>query len=108
MVTLPVRPLISALEWLMMTNFAKVVFFLGSSMKRTPEISMYFCSGLVLAPGFAAGFSTAAAGAGPLPAELRLVENIQMSPKTTPAMAIAKRMVIAHTGRFMPRAGADA
>jgi hypothetical protein len=31
-----------------------------------------------------------------------------MSPKTTPAMAIAKRMVIAHTGRFMPRAGAGA
>ena len=69
---------------------------------------MYFCSGLVLVPGFAAGLSTLAMGAGPLPAEPRLVETIQRIPKTTPAMAIAKRMVISQTGRFSPRAGAGA
>ena len=67
---------------------------------------MYFCSGLVLAPGFAAGFSTLAMGAGPLPAELRLVDNIQIIPNTTPAIARAKRIVIIHTGRLSPRVGA--
>src|SRR5260370_40203626 len=107
MVTLPASPLISASEWLTRTNFA-IVFFLASCTKRTPETSMYFCRGLVLVPGFAAGLSTVAMGAGPLPAEPRLVDTIQRIPKTTPAMAIAKRIVINHTGRFRPRAGAGA
>src|ERR1035441_1753376 len=69
MVTLPARPLISAGEWLMRRNFTIGAWFLGSLTKRTPATSMYFCSALVLAPGFAAGLSTVAMGAGPLPAE---------------------------------------
>src|ERR1035437_10952650 len=102
MVTLPARPLISAGEWLMMRNFTIGAWFLGSLTKRTPVTSLYFCSGVVLAPGFAAGLSTVAMGAGPLPAEPRLVDNSAMIPNTTPPMASAQRIVITHTGRMSP------
>src|SRR5579871_97552 len=61
MVTLPARPLTSASEWFVSVNFTWSFFF-ASSVNRIPDTSMYFWSGLVLAPGLAAGLSTLAGG----------------------------------------------
>src|ERR1019366_5478845 len=96
----------SAGEWLMTRNLTIGFWLLGSLTKRTPVTSIYFCSGLVLAPGLAAGLSTAAMGAGPLPSEPRLLFTSAMIPNRTPPTASATRIVISHTGILSPWAGA--
>src|SRR6516164_3678818 len=59
-VTVPERPVMSAPEWFVTTNFT-CGFFLASSRNRTPETSMYFWYGLTLAGDFAAGGAAGAA-----------------------------------------------
>src|SRR5579872_341473 len=98
MVTLPARPVRSASEWLVRLNFTRVFFF-ASSVKRIPEISMYFCTGFVLAPGLAAGLSTDVEGAAavkpPLP---RRYPTPQYTPATNPRKAKANKMVSNQVG----------